>query len=346
MQAHSSSVPWQEQRDPFLAQLSLLVSWFVRILAQSRLRTNDWRSHRKTALLRIVEQFSLHHETWLGDELRGALEYLLETYVGLLAPHAVEFFDWYQLTYKEIGRKVGRFPLEGHPSLSSGANAQEANAFAQVRTAARRAGTAFYGSGERGVEFEHEFCGEAGVTILKMRRMDEVARDKLMDEVMALPDRVPERVEFLEKHGLPTTAADVLPSPTATMLWAHDASQPPSARLARFHSLVTTLLHLYTHALSLSLVPPAALPPLERCAHELAHLPGPVEDAFARKVLAANDLTAAFHGVPPSTTVAAAVSGAPHGPLVDHSLGAGGSSRRARRARASRFFPEARGGAW
>lgn len=119
------------------------------------------------------------------------------------------------------------------PSLSSGANAQEANAFAQVRTAARRAGTAFYGSGERGVEFEHEFCGEAGVTILKMRRMDEVARDKLMDEVMALPDRVPERVEFLEKHGLPTTAADVLVRRALSLafsLSSADADRSPRCR--------------------------------------------------------------------------------------------------------------------
>ncbi|GAA5842894.1 hypothetical protein JCM9279_004020 [Rhodotorula babjevae] len=371
MQASVAAVPWQEQADPFLAQLSLLTSWFLKILAKSRLRTPDWRAQRKVTILGILEQLTLHRQTWLGDELRGVLEHLLATYVGLLAPHALQFFDWYQLSYKAIGRKVGRFPPEGHPSRSTGANAREANEYALVRTAARRAGTAFFGSLERGGEFEDEFCSDAGVTILKMRRLHDDAREKLLGELAALPERVPERVRFLEEHGLPTTAANVLASPTATMLWAHDASQPPSARLARFKHLVDTLVLLYSHAVALERLPPSALPPLEARAHELARAHGPAEEAFEAKPLAvqvsavdhardvvcaaceafagegtmrdglavAKDLAAAFHGAAPPASAAA------HEPLVEQSLGTAHGRARARQAR-SRFFPEARRGAW
>ncbi|GAA5940195.1 hypothetical protein JCM3775_007291 [Rhodotorula graminis] len=328
MQASAAAVPWQEQRDPFVAQVSLLVSWFVRVLYQSRLHDADWRSKRKTSLLSIAEQFKHHHETWLGDELRRVLERLLSTYVGLFAPQAPEFFDWYSLTYREIGRKVGKFPLEGHPSLSYGANKWEATESAQVRDAARKAGTAFYDSDTRGKQFENEFCSDVGVSILKLRRLPEKARELCLREIAALPG---------------------WPSPTSTMLYACDRSQPASSRLARFKTLVDALLLLYWHAVAISRLPNSTLPLLEAAAHELANLSEAGKQAFGDKDLAvqvsavdhardvlfaaceafekgwpmrdgrglAKDLQAAFHGVAPEAHAA------PHEPLVEQSLGVG-----------------------
>ncbi|GAA5895462.1 hypothetical protein JCM8208_005241 [Rhodotorula glutinis] len=203
---------------PLQQQLADVCDWLKDLAKVHGPRSSATQRALKQNLSHLPEALWLARNGWAEWERRAALELVLVAFAELQRPGAAAQYDWNQ-------RFGPSFTEQHYLKQLSDAVEHVAAAATPVPLDGRRAWVAQF--------LSDEACG-----LQKRRRLGDVGRDKLLEELAHLRT-------YLVHRGHDPQHEHPLPSPSAVLLAAYDAAQPAESRFARFRALVHALCILY-----------------------------------------------------------------------------------------------------